>query len=497
MAHFIMNYPSDNKTVIKNEIKKVLGNIGCKNVKEKENTIKTIKKSDSIKNKLISFFMKLSIKINFKDPTLTKISVNFTFIGNLLQVFVLLLLSVILYLIFGVFLSDFNILFYCTSLIIILIIYYVIFKINLSKYDLHILNIRATSFFDVFFKKGVQKLRKNLVAERLKVSELAMNNDKVLLEVKNLQTEFIIPEGTVNAVNGISYTVYKGKNLAIVGESGCGKSVSSMSLLKLIPMPPGLIKGGEVIYNNKDLLKMSEEELQTIRGKEISIIFQDPMTSLNPYMKISEQLIEMITFHLGIDKKSAYNKALEFLKLVKIPQAELRMDSYPFEFSGGMRQRVMIAIALSCNPKLLIADEPTTDLDVTIQAQVLDLLRELKEEKQLSIILITHDIGLVSEICDDVLVMYAGYIVEKGKMNDIVNNSHHPYTKKLIESVPFLDKDITRLSAIEGSPPDLLHLPKACPFYERCDYRIDKCKEQMPPVRFIKENHEIRCWIDL
>lgn len=318
-----------------------------------------------------------------------------------------------------------------------------------------------------------------------------------ILTVKNLKTEFHTKDGTVNAVNGVSYDLYRGQTLGIVGESGCGKSVSSMSLLKLIPMPPGVIREGSVMFEGDNLLQLDDEALGGIRGKKISVIFQDPMTSLNPYMKIGEQISEMFRYHLNYDKSSAQAKTLELLNQVRIPQAEKRMESYPFELSGGMRQRVMIAIALSCEPQIIIADEPTTDLDVTIQAQILGLMKDIKNTTQLSMIMITHDIGIVAEICDDVLVMYAGYIVEKGNALDIINKPRHPYTKKLIQSIPFLDKDITRLSSIEGSPPDLLYLPEACPYYERCDFRIDLCKLEMPDERDIASGHAIRCLIDI
>ncbi len=322
-------------------------------------------------------------------------------------------------------------------------------------------------------------------------------SSKPILTVENLKTEFITQEGVVNAVNGISYTLEKGKTLGVVGESGCGKSVSSMSLLKLIPIPPGVIRDGKVIFEGKDLLRLTEEELEDVRGKKISVIFQDPTTSLNPYMKVGEQISEMLRYHLGYDKSTAKAKSIELLNQVRIPQAERRMDAYPFELSGGMRQRVMIAIALACEPQIIIADEPTTDLDVTIQAQILELMKDIKNKRQLSMILITHDIGIVAEICDEVIVMYAGYIVEKGSVGDIISNPHHPYTKNLIESIPFLEKDIARLSSIEGSPPDLLNLSEGCPYYERCGYRIDKCKQKMPDSRGIEPNHTIRCRVDI
>ncbi len=320
---------------------------------------------------------------------------------------------------------------------------------------------------------------------------------KPILTVENLKTEFITQEGVVNAVNGISYTLEKGKTLGVVGESGCGKSVSSMSLLKLIPIPPGVIKDGKVMFEGKDLLRLTEEQLEDVRGKKISVIFQDPTTSLNPYMKVGEQISEMLSYHSGYDKSTAKQKSIELLNQVRIPQAESRMDTYPFELSGGMRQRVMNAIALACQPQIIIADEPTTDLDVTIQAQILDLLQDIKNKRQLSMILITHDIGIVAEICDEVIVMYAGYIVEKGSVGDIISNPNHPYTKNLIESIPFLEKDIARLSSIEGSPPDLLNLSEGCPYYERCGYRIDKCKQMMPDSRRIEPNHTIRCWVNI
>jgi len=303
-----------------------------------------------------------------------------------------------------------------------------------------------------------------------------------LLEVKNLRTQFFTQDGVVNAVNGISYTLNEGETLGIVGESGCGKSVGVMSLIRLIPSPPGKVAGGEVWFDGQDLLKASDDQIRAIRGNKISMIFQDPMTSLNPVLTIGRQIGEALELHLGMDKKQARQRTIELLELVGIPSAADRIDNYPHQFSGGMRQRVMIAMGLSCNPQLLIADEPTTALDVTIQAQIVDLVKRLRDEIGMAIIWITHDLGVVAGLADRVIVMYAGYIVEEAPIKELYHNPRHPYTLGLLGSLPRLDADRPeKLKSVEGLPPDLIDFPKGCPFYARCNYRIDRCLEKMPP----------------
>ena len=319
-----------------------------------------------------------------------------------------------------------------------------------------------------------------------------------LLEVKNLRTQFFTQDGVVQAVNGISYTLNEGETLGIVGESGCGKSVGVMSLIRLIPSPPGKIVDGEVIFEGRDLLKASDDEIRAIRGHKISMIFQDPMTSLNPVLTVGRQISEALELHLGMDKKQARARTVELLDLVGIPMAADRIDNYPHQFSGGMRQRVMIAMGLSCNPQLLIADEPTTALDVTIQAQIVDLVKRLRDEIGMAIIWITHDLGVVAGLADRVIVMYAGYIVEEATVKELYKNPRHPYTLGLLGSLPRLDADRpVKLNSIEGLPPDLIDFPKGCPFYARCNYRIDKCLEAMPPLETVGVNHKAACYVDV
>jgi len=328
-----------------------------------------------------------------------------------------------------------------------------------------------------------------------------------ILEVKGLRTSFFTEEGEVKAVDDVSFSVFKGKTLGIVGESGCGKSVTSLSIMRLIPNPPGRVVGGEILYKGKDLLKLSTDEMRAIRGNEISMIFQEPMTSLNPVFTIGNQICEAILLHQKVSRKEAREKAIDMLKLVGIPSPEKRIDEYPHQLSGGMRQRVMIAMALSCNPQVLIADEPTTALDVTIQAQILDLLVELQEKVGMGLILITHDLGVVAEVADEVAVMYAGRVVEQGTVNEIFTNPKMPYTRGLLNSIPTLSKDPTgkvkkkRLETIPGIVPNLLHLPKGCRFQERCTYVVDACREKEPDLRVIREDaempHAIRCVRDL
>ena len=316
-----------------------------------------------------------------------------------------------------------------------------------------------------------------------------------LLDVENLVTRFYTEDGVVHAVNGISYTLDDGESMALVGESGCGKSVSVLSVMRLIPSPPGRIEDGKVIYNERDLLKIKEDEMRTIRGREIAMVFQDPMTSLNPVLTIGRQLTEGLKLHLGMNDTQAKNRAAEMLEMVGIPSAADRLSDYPHQFSGGMRQRVMIAMALSCNPSLLIADEPTTALDVTIQAQIADLVKQLQAKLGMAIVWITHDLGVVAGMVEKVAVMYAGYIVEKGSVKDVYKHRRHPYTMGLLDSLPSVDEaDHERLATIKGLPPDLLQEPTQCPFAPRCPYVIDKCWQENPPLLPSGPNHFAACW---
>jgi len=321
----------------------------------------------------------------------------------------------------------------------------------------------------------------------------------VLMEVKNLKTEFHTEEGTVYAVNGVSYTLNEGETLGVVGESGCGKSVHALSIMGLIPQPPGKISDGEVIFRGRDLLKLSKNKMRLVRGAEIAMVFQDPMTSLNPVLTVGRQITEALKLHLGMDNEQARARAVELLSMVGIPSASDRLDDYPHQFSGGMRQRVMIAIGLSCNPQLLIADEPTTALDVTIQAQILELVRRLRDKIGMAMIWISHDLGVVAGLADTVNVMYAGYIIERGKVKDVYHDPRHPYTLGLLGSLPRLDQKNEKLFAIEGAPPDMRYLPKGCPFAPRCIYRIDKCDEMPPliPVSDGSDDHIAACWVDV
>jgi oligopeptide transport system ATP-binding protein len=319
-----------------------------------------------------------------------------------------------------------------------------------------------------------------------------------LLEVKNLKTRFKITGAYVHAVNGITYSLNEGDSLGVVGESGCGKSVGVMSVMRLIPQPPGEIYEGEVLYGGRDLLKMSMDEMRHIRGKEIAMIFQDPMTSLNPVMRIGRQITEALELHMGMDKKQARARAAELLTMVGIPRAADRLDDYPHQFSGGMRQRVMIAMALSCMPQVLIADEPTTALDVTIQAQIVDLVKKLRDELGMAVIWITHDLGVVARLVKNVVVMYAGFIIERSSVEELYSHPSHPYTLGLLGSLPRLDSnDRERLVSIQGAPPDLVDMPKGCPFKPRCRYAIDRCSEENPPLMPISLGHEAACWVDV
>ena len=316
-----------------------------------------------------------------------------------------------------------------------------------------------------------------------------------LLEIKNLTTRFYTQNGVVDAVNGISFDVEQGEIVGMVGESGCGKSVCMRSVMRIIPEPPGKIEAGQILFEGEDLLKMDEEEIRRLRGKQISMIFQDPMTSLNPVLTVGLQLIETCQEHLNMNKKQASARSLELLELVGIPNASQRLDEYPHQFSGGMRQRAMIAMALSCKPKLLIADEPTTALDVTIQAQITDLVKRLQEELGMAVIWITHDLGVVAQLAKRVLVMYAGYIIEDAPVESLYENPRHPYTLGLLGSLPRLDDAPgTKLTSIPGQPPNQLALPKGCPFFERCLYRTEQCQEENPILEKKSNSHLVACW---
>jgi oligopeptide transport system ATP-binding protein len=319
-----------------------------------------------------------------------------------------------------------------------------------------------------------------------------------LLEVRNLKTQFFTQDGVVHAVNGISYHVDAGETVAIVGESGSGKSVGVMSLIRLIPQPPGKIVDGEIIFDGQDLLKLKEDELRQIRGNRIAMIFQDPMTSLNPVLTIGRQITEAIELHLNMNKEQARKRAIQLLEMVGIPGAASRLDDYPHQFSGGMRQRVMIAMGLSCDPQLLIADEPTTALDVTIQAQIVDLVQRLQDELGMAIIWITHDLGVVAGMADRVLVMYAGFIVEEASVHEIYARPRHPYTLGLLRSIPRLDLGRQkRLIPIDGLPPDLLEPPTHCPFAPRCSFVQERCWQENPPLVEVSPGHKTACWVDI
>ena len=317
-----------------------------------------------------------------------------------------------------------------------------------------------------------------------------------VLDVQNLHVSFDTYAGEVQAVRGVTFHLEEGEVLAIVGESGCGKSVSAQTIMKLNPMPPARIKEGSVMLGEHDIVAATEKDMQKIRGKEVSMIFQDPMTCLNPTKPVGKQIVEAIQHHRKLSAEEAKKEAIKYLNMVKIPNAEERAKQYPHEFSGGMRQRAMIAMALSCSPKLLIADEPTTALDVTIQAQIMDLLAEIKEETNTAIILITHDLGVVASMADRVAVMYAGKVVETGTVQDIFYNSTHPYTQALLKSLPSVDMTKEeRLVSIPGTPPDLIKPPKGCGFGARCTHCMKICHEEQPPVFQVGEGHEASCWL--
>ncbi len=317
-----------------------------------------------------------------------------------------------------------------------------------------------------------------------------------LLEVNNLKTYFYTEDGVVPAVDGVSFYIKPGESLGVVGESGCGKSVTSVSILRLVPNPPGkIMEGSEILFEGKNLLDLPEKEMRKIRGNEISMIFQEPMTSLNPVLRISDQLKEVLMLHQGMSNEQARAKGIEMLKLVGIPRPEKVIDDFPHSLSGGMRQRVMIAMALSCNPKLLIADEPTTALDVTVQAQILELMNKLKKELNSSVMLITHNLGVVAETCDRVIVMYAGKVVEEGDIYSIFEDPKHPYTVGLLNSIPSIEERNEKLEAIPGVVPNPLNMPKGCRFEPRCNKAMARCKEEQPELTILGEERNVRCFL--
>lgn len=318
--------------------------------------------------------------------------------------------------------------------------------------------------------------------------------EKILLEVEDLKTHFVIEEQKAKAVDGLDFNVFEGEFFGIVGESGSGKSVTALSILRLIPDPPGKISNGKVLFKDKDLLGLSWEEIRKIRGNEISMIFQEPMTSLNPVFTVGVQIMEPLMIHRGMNKKEARETAVKMLKKVGIPSPELRVDDYPHQFSGGMRQRAMIAIALSCDPSLLIADEPTTALDVTVQSQILELMTEVRDKrKESAIILITHDLAVIAETCDRVMVMYCGKIQEVASTLDLFEKPLHPYTKGLMGSIPSLTKKKKRLTTIPGNVPGILNFPSGCPFHPRCRYKMPVCEKVVPELLEVEKTHSVRC----
>ena len=316
-----------------------------------------------------------------------------------------------------------------------------------------------------------------------------------LLEVQDLRTTFTTSAGRVQAVDGVSWDVAEGETVALVGESGCGKSVSALSIMRLVAAPAGHIDGGRILFKGRDLLKLSEAQMQHVRGKEIAMVFQEPMTSLNPVLTIGRQLTEGLEIHMKMDKAAARARAVELLGMVGIPDAERRLAQYPHQFSGGMRQRMMIAMALACNPSLILADEPTTALDVTIQAQILELMRSLSRKLGVAMLIITHNLGVVARYADRVNVMYAGRIIERATAAELYANPRHPYTLGLLRSVPRLDEPRrARLDPIQGQPPDLTRLPKGCAFTPRCAFRVARCEDEAPPLETVGESHVSACW---
>ncbi|MBU2699004.1 oligopeptide transport system ATP-binding protein [Sporomusaceae bacterium BoRhaA] len=319
---------------------------------------------------------------------------------------------------------------------------------------------------------------------------------KPILEVQDLAVTFNTYAGEVRAVQQVSFAVHPGEAIGIVGESGCGKSVTAHSIMGLIPHPPGQVVGGKILFNSTDLLELSEQAMIKIRGNEIGMIFQDPMTSLNPVLTVGKQITESLKLHKRMTSGQAMAKAVDLLQVVGIPAAEKRLKDYPHHFSGGMRQRVMIAMALACNPKLLIADEPTTALDVTIQAQILDLIKDLKQQFNTAVIMISHDLGVIASLCNRVIVMYAGKVAEAGSVYDVFHNPQHPYTWGLLKSLPRLDADQkASLSVIDGQPPDLLQPPNGCPFHPRCPHAMKVCTECYPDTTQLNDEHSVKCWL--
>ena len=317
----------------------------------------------------------------------------------------------------------------------------------------------------------------------------------IVLEVRNLKTHFHTDEGVVPAVDGVDFTLKKGKTLCVVGESGCGKSVTAYTVMRLIPMPPGKVESGEIIYKGKNLVKLTENEMRDIRGNEIAMIFQEPMTSLNPVYTIGNQIVEAIVLHQKVNQKEARQRAIKMLTKVGIPDAEIRIDEYPHQMSGGMKQRVMIAMALSCNPEVLIADEPTTALDVTIQAQILDLLQQLQSTEGMSILLITHDLAVVAEVADEVLVMYASRVVVKAGVVEVFQNPKHPYTQGLIKAIPQLGSRVDRLNEISGQVPKPQNYPEGCHFADRCPHVMDVCSQKDPGITETSADHYVSCFL--
>lgn len=328
-------------------------------------------------------------------------------------------------------------------------------------------------------------------------NQFQSTDKKPILQVENLKTEFNTQDGTVHAVNGVSFNLHPGELLGVVGESGSGKSVTMMSLLKLIPMPPGKITSGKAIHYDADLLSMSMDEIRDVRGAEIGFIFQDPMTSLNPVLSIGYQLTEPLRTHKGMSRREANRRAIELLHLVGIPMAENRLNDFPHQFSGGMRQRVMIAIALACSPPVLIADEPTTALDVTIQAQIIEIVKQLQDKIGMAVIWITHDLGVLAGLADRVMVMYGGLVVERAEVKKLYGHPQHPYTLGLLGSLPRLDQAEDELVNIKGHPPNLTSEPTHCPFAPRCQFAYERCFAENPPLDTIEEGHEVACWWDV
>jgi oligopeptide/dipeptide ABC transporter ATP-binding protein len=329
------------------------------------------------------------------------------------------------------------------------------------------------------------------------MTKMAASKNGILLEIDNLQTQFFTDAGTVRAVDGVSLKIHKGETLGVVGESGCGKSVTALSVLRLIPDPPGKIVGGAIRLDGRNLLDLPEGEMRKVRGGSISMIFQEPMTSLNPVFTVGDQIAEGVRLHQKLSKRESWNKAIEMLRLVRMADPQRRVKEYPHQLSGGMRQRVMIAMALSCNPNLLIADEPTTALDVTIQAQILELLNQLKTKLGMAVMLITHDLGVVADTAARVAVMYAGRVVEEAPVMELFTNPLHPYTQGLLASIPRIEKSERRprLQAIPGMVPDMLELPRGCKFQERCTKIFEPCRSEEPPLKAVKPDHYVRCFL--